>query len=215
MRENDDGKTVAAMDVLVPGVGELIGGSQREERLEVSWQTLMLGLQDFLPPDAYQLQPAVALSAVLVRCGLLESRVQALSAERPVHLCSTFSGASRSWACLWSLTRATWTLESTAVCPTLVLAWALSAWSSSQQAWRTFVKSSPFPDGQAMQSSEKPSILITKRTPKTSTVHALQSRALHKCWSSQGYAFGAVCPSAFNLFVGRALLVEDRQAQML
>lgn len=33
MRQNDDGKTVAAMDMLVPGVGELIGGSQREERL--------------------------------------------------------------------------------------------------------------------------------------------------------------------------------------
>ena len=36
MRLNDDGKTVAAMDVLVPGVGELIGGSQREDRLDVS-----------------------------------------------------------------------------------------------------------------------------------------------------------------------------------
>jgi asparaginyl-tRNA synthetase len=35
MRLNDDGRTVAAMDVLVPRVGELIGGSQREERLEV------------------------------------------------------------------------------------------------------------------------------------------------------------------------------------
>ncbi|MCH5183919.1 MAG: asparagine--tRNA ligase [Oscillospiraceae bacterium] len=35
MRLNDDGKTVAAADMLVPGVGELIGGSQREERLEV------------------------------------------------------------------------------------------------------------------------------------------------------------------------------------
>ncbi len=35
MRLNDDGKTVAAMDMLVPGVGELIGGSQREERLEL------------------------------------------------------------------------------------------------------------------------------------------------------------------------------------
>ncbi len=34
MRANDDGKTVAAMDVLVPGIGEIIGGSQREERLE-------------------------------------------------------------------------------------------------------------------------------------------------------------------------------------
>ena len=35
MRVNDDGRTVAAMDVLVPGVGEIIGGSQREERLEM------------------------------------------------------------------------------------------------------------------------------------------------------------------------------------
>ncbi len=35
MRLNDDGKTVAAMDLLVPGVGEIIGGSQREERLDM------------------------------------------------------------------------------------------------------------------------------------------------------------------------------------
>jgi asparaginyl-tRNA synthetase len=35
MRLNDDNKTVAAMDLLVPGVGEIIGGSQREERLDV------------------------------------------------------------------------------------------------------------------------------------------------------------------------------------
>jgi asparaginyl-tRNA synthetase len=35
MRVNDDGKTVAAMDVLAPGIGEIIGGSQREERLDV------------------------------------------------------------------------------------------------------------------------------------------------------------------------------------
>ena len=35
MRQNDDGKTVAACDLLVPGVGELVGGSQREERLDV------------------------------------------------------------------------------------------------------------------------------------------------------------------------------------
>jgi asparaginyl-tRNA synthetase len=34
MRQNDDGLTVAAMDVLVPGIGEIIGGSQREERPE-------------------------------------------------------------------------------------------------------------------------------------------------------------------------------------
>jgi asparaginyl-tRNA synthetase len=34
MRQNDDGKTVAAMDILAPGIGEIIGGSQREERFE-------------------------------------------------------------------------------------------------------------------------------------------------------------------------------------
>jgi len=33
MRQNDDGKTVAAMDILAPGIGEIVGGSQREERL--------------------------------------------------------------------------------------------------------------------------------------------------------------------------------------
>ena len=40
MRMNDDGKTVAAMDVLVPRIGELIGGSQREERYDVLVQKI-------------------------------------------------------------------------------------------------------------------------------------------------------------------------------
>ena len=40
MRSNNDGKTVAAMDLLVPGVGEIIGGSQREERLEILIQRI-------------------------------------------------------------------------------------------------------------------------------------------------------------------------------
>jgi asparaginyl-tRNA synthetase len=35
MRLNDDERTVAAMDVLAPGIGEIVGGSQREERLDV------------------------------------------------------------------------------------------------------------------------------------------------------------------------------------
>jgi asparaginyl-tRNA synthetase len=35
MRQNEDGKTVAAMDILFPGIGEIVGGSQREERLEL------------------------------------------------------------------------------------------------------------------------------------------------------------------------------------
>ncbi|MBQ3126468.1 MAG: asparagine--tRNA ligase, partial [Clostridia bacterium] len=43
MRLNDDGKTVAALDMLVPGVGELIGGSQREERMDY----LMAALDKF------------------------------------------------------------------------------------------------------------------------------------------------------------------------
>ncbi len=50
MRLNDDGKTVAAMDVLLPGIGEIIGGSQREERLEVLTERMReLGLN----PDDY------------------------------------------------------------------------------------------------------------------------------------------------------------------
>lgn len=47
MRLNDDGKTVAAMDMLVPGVGEIIGGSQREERLSVLEERMKeLGLRE-------------------------------------------------------------------------------------------------------------------------------------------------------------------------
>ncbi len=47
MRLNDDGKTVAAADLLVPGVGELVGGSQREERLEVLRERMAeLGLDE-------------------------------------------------------------------------------------------------------------------------------------------------------------------------
>jgi len=38
MRLNDDQKTVTAMDVLVPGIGEVIGGAQREERLDSTAQ---------------------------------------------------------------------------------------------------------------------------------------------------------------------------------
>jgi asparaginyl-tRNA synthetase len=50
MRMNDDGKTVAAMDVLAPGIGEIIGGSQREERLDLLVDRMKkLGLE----PEAY------------------------------------------------------------------------------------------------------------------------------------------------------------------
>ncbi len=50
MRVNDDGKTVTAMDVLVPGVGEIIGGSQREERLDVLEGRMR---EQGLDPEAY------------------------------------------------------------------------------------------------------------------------------------------------------------------
>lgn len=47
MRLNDDGKTVAAMDLLVPGIGEIVGGSQREERLDVLLERMgELGLDE-------------------------------------------------------------------------------------------------------------------------------------------------------------------------
>lgn len=51
MRLNDDGRTVAAMDVLAPGIGEIIGGSQREERLEVLDQRMD---ECHLDKDTYQ-----------------------------------------------------------------------------------------------------------------------------------------------------------------
>jgi len=50
MRVNDDGKTVGAMDILVPKVGEIIGGSQREERLDVLEQRMA---EQKLDPAAY------------------------------------------------------------------------------------------------------------------------------------------------------------------
>lgn len=56
MRLNEDGKTVAAMDVLVPGVGELIGGSQREERLEVGWER---ACQRSILPTTAKARPAM------------------------------------------------------------------------------------------------------------------------------------------------------------
>ncbi len=51
MRENDDGKTVAACDLLVPGVGELVGGSQREERYDILEKKMK---DSSLPMDKYQ-----------------------------------------------------------------------------------------------------------------------------------------------------------------
>ena len=57
MRVNDDGKTVRAMDVLVPGVGEIIGGSQREERLDVLESRMK---EQGLDPEAYSVVPRPA-----------------------------------------------------------------------------------------------------------------------------------------------------------
>ena len=50
MRLNDDGRTVTAMDVLVPGIGEIVGGSQREERLDVLLENFS---KHGLDPEAY------------------------------------------------------------------------------------------------------------------------------------------------------------------
>ena len=67
MRDNDDGKTVAAMDLLVPGVGELIGGSQREERMDKLLEKMADAGLD--PADYWWYQPTAhtvpALSTAL------------------------------------------------------------------------------------------------------------------------------------------------------
>ena len=51
MRDNDDGKTVAALDLIVPHIGEIIGGSQREERLPILEKKLA---EHNLPKDVYE-----------------------------------------------------------------------------------------------------------------------------------------------------------------
>ena len=48
MRQNDDGKTVAAMDILAPGIGEIVGGSQREERLDKLTERMV---EMHIPPE--------------------------------------------------------------------------------------------------------------------------------------------------------------------
>jgi len=50
MRLSDDGKTVAALDVLAPGIGEIIGGAQREERLDVLQQRMA---EQGMDPETY------------------------------------------------------------------------------------------------------------------------------------------------------------------
>ncbi len=50
MRMNDDNKTVAAMDILLPGIGEIVGGSQREERIDILEQRL---IDSHLNPSDY------------------------------------------------------------------------------------------------------------------------------------------------------------------
>ncbi|CAA7388532.1 unnamed protein product [Spirodela intermedia] len=66
MRLNDDGKTVAAMDVLVPKVGELIGGSQREERLDVLQQRI---LDSGLPIEPYEWYLELRRYGTVKHCG--------------------------------------------------------------------------------------------------------------------------------------------------
>ena len=61
MRLNEDGKTVAAMDVLAPGIGEIIGGSQREERLDVLDARMRWG-------SIRRITAGIAICAVTVLC---------------------------------------------------------------------------------------------------------------------------------------------------
>jgi len=79
MRRNDDGRTVAAMDVLLPEVGEIIGGSQREERMEVLEATLRAS---GLNPDEY------AAYLDLRRYGSVPHAGFGLGFERLVQFCT-------------------------------------------------------------------------------------------------------------------------------
>jgi asparaginyl-tRNA synthetase len=57
MRLDDDGRTVAAMDVLAPGIGEIVGGSQREERIEVldrSMAECHIDREDYARPSLHR-----------------------------------------------------------------------------------------------------------------------------------------------------------------
>ncbi len=82
MRRNDDGKTVAAMDLLVPGIGEIVGGSQREERLEVLLANLR---EQGLEESAYDWYVDLAATA--------PCRTRASGSVSSVSSCS-----SRGWA---------------------------------------------------------------------------------------------------------------------
>jgi len=156
MRLNDDNRTVAAMDVLVPKVGELIGGSQREERLDVRLSCL------FLLSKASQFQACLSVlcqrralaarqdspccspvSATLQRgiydnweqhthCCLLE-RAMCMAASKPLIALKRswnrfWSGGSRRAAWSWSSTNSTWTCGDTALYLTPASASASSAW---------------------------------------------------------------------------------------
>ncbi|GIW74232.1 MAG: asparagine--tRNA ligase [Phycisphaerales bacterium] len=81
MRLNDDGKTVAAMDVLVPGVGEIIGGSQREERLDV----LDRRMEEKARHHAASTTRGTGTCAATARC---RTRASAWAFERLVMYCT-------------------------------------------------------------------------------------------------------------------------------
>jgi tRNA synthetases class II (D, K and N) len=78
MRVNDDGRTVAAMDLLAPGIGEIIGGSQREERLEVlDARMAERGI------DQESTTPGTAICATTARCRTPASAWPRLSPGAP------------------------------------------------------------------------------------------------------------------------------------
>jgi aspartyl/asparaginyl-tRNA synthetase len=78
MRVNDDGRTVAAMDVLAPGIGEIIGGSQREERLKVMDARMAeRGI------DQESTTPGTAICAATARCRKRASASPRLSPGAP------------------------------------------------------------------------------------------------------------------------------------
>ncbi len=129
MRLNDDGKTVAAMDVLVPGVGELIGGSQREERIEVLEKRMQeCGLS---PEDYWWYDDDVGWGLVRGDARVVE------------HLCNKDYVQSHQALVHTKIVTAitstgTWTCGDMDQCPMLGLDWGLSAWCCLQLGWKIF-----------------------------------------------------------------------------
>ena len=175
MRLNDDGKTVAAMDLLVPRVGELIGGSQREDRIAVLLERMaqvrgLFGGMAVCRGCAVMSEGPVHSNNGDTLCSICIERSARLhpmplivhDADLPVSDIRCFErvgGTSCRSLCRWVWRQKTTdrisTCENTAPCPMRGLGWDLSGSFSLRLAQKTFGTSYLFRDILAMRSFER------------------------------------------------------------